>query len=224
MVRLQTLSSIYQLVSVLCVFEIVSGAWTIASFGFGETGESQLMLMFYAAFSVAALYPLTTSAHRTDHRLSRVDKHVQALSVLLMGWFLILLTATIFLFTRGHDRVLPLCFTDTFQVLSVRCTPIVIDLTLPVAIIAIRTCRIEINFRTEQEIIATQCSLPCAELLSARAPSTAIRWCRSRRHLRHRRRQSSSSLHGRWEMSRKLKRVGDTGYFLIIRSPNYGLR
>ncbi|KAJ7935753.1 hypothetical protein B0H13DRAFT_1947123 [Mycena leptocephala] len=150
MVRSQTLSSIYQLVSLLCVFEIVSGAWTIASFGFGETGESQLMLMFYAAFSVVALYPLTTSVHRTDHRLSRVDKHVQALSVLLMGWFLILLTATIFLFTRGHDRVLPLCFTDTFQVLSVRCTSIVIDLTLPVAIIAIlfsAVCRIALRAR-----------------------------------------------------------------------------
>ncbi|KAJ6461920.1 hypothetical protein C8R47DRAFT_1327335 [Mycena vitilis] len=130
-----SLSALYRIVSTLCLIQIVSGIVTMRSFGWNETGESQLMLIFYALFVIVSLHQLSASTRHNGHRLSRVDKHIQSLTTLLMGGVLILLTATIFLFTRGSETVFPPCVAERFM--SRRCAPIVIDLALPAVTVGI---------------------------------------------------------------------------------------
>ncbi|KAK7033723.1 hypothetical protein R3P38DRAFT_2914484 [Favolaschia claudopus] len=161
----RSLSSRYHFVSILCSVQIVCGVLTMRSFGFQETGESQLMLIFYAFFNIILLHRLTRSTRRADHQLSRVDKHIHMLSVLSLSGFLILFIAIIFLFTRGHEVITP-CF-DLSRLYHARtqckCAPLLIDLTLPVLIVGILFCaipQIALRARTQHGEAMVQVPIP----------------------------------------------------------------
>ncbi|KAJ6529831.1 hypothetical protein B0H19DRAFT_1193340 [Mycena capillaripes] len=165
------LSTLYRVIFILCLLQIVSGIWTMHSFGFEETGQSSSSssmqfhespfwsrgiaahvddfrtiywrgdvspVCFHSSLPPQGLllihFASAQSTRRTNHRFSRIDKHIQMLTTLLMAGFLILLTATIFLFTRGHEVLAP-CVADMFT--GSTCGPIIVDLALPVIILVI---------------------------------------------------------------------------------------
>ncbi|KAJ7464090.1 hypothetical protein FB451DRAFT_1264635 [Mycena latifolia] len=90
-----SLTGLYRLICILCLAQIICSAWTMRTFGFTETGwgsgESQLMLMLGAALTIPLIYRLAVHTRRTDHRLSRVDKHIEGLGMLLCFWIFDLL-------------------------------------------------------------------------------------------------------------------------------------
>ncbi|KAJ7464095.1 hypothetical protein FB451DRAFT_1264642 [Mycena latifolia] len=133
-----SLTGLYRLICILCLAQIICSAWTMRTFGFTETGwgsgESQLMLMLGAAFTIPLVYRLAVHMRRTDQRFSRVDKHIEGLGMLLCFWILDFVAAGVFLFTRAGTTVLSPCFSDWFM--TARCAPLAVGIALPLAVCA----------------------------------------------------------------------------------------
>ncbi|KAJ7831751.1 hypothetical protein B0H13DRAFT_2113176 [Mycena leptocephala] len=73
-----SLSSLYWLVSILCVLQAASSVLTIRIFGWPDTGP-QFFLLAHAVPTFAVMQYLIPSTRRIDHRLSLVNNHVEPL-------------------------------------------------------------------------------------------------------------------------------------------------
>ncbi|KAJ7464864.1 hypothetical protein B0H11DRAFT_2269093 [Mycena galericulata] len=130
-----SLAGLYQFVSLICLVQICSGIWTVYSFGLAATGISQFMEMLYMAVSIPMVHILAKYTRNDGHRFSRVDNHIRGLALLMVIWVGATCIAVVFLLAFGTETVLFPCARDMFM--SSRCAPIVLDITLPIANIAI---------------------------------------------------------------------------------------
>ncbi|KAJ7182297.1 hypothetical protein C8R43DRAFT_966695 [Mycena crocata] len=140
-----SLSKVYRLVLFLCLLQIGSAVCTMLIFGLTATAISQLMLVLPALFTLPATYQLcvvhfiSTSIHhitvfawvgrlkatrQIDHKLSRVDKHVHGLVILL-----VVIAASSLPAIGLLDTQLTFCAFERF--LDFRCVPIMLDIVLP---------------------------------------------------------------------------------------------
>ncbi|KAF7360070.1 hypothetical protein MVEN_00735100 [Mycena venus] len=143
-----SLSSLYCLVSILCVLQILSSILTMSNFEFGETCKSPFSLQLdlistqvpsqffhicYAGYALGAMQYLIPATRRTDHPRSNVNDHISSLASVVLAGFLAYLVASMLIF--APDNVIPPCVANRFM--SVQCAPLMLDLTVPVAIVAI---------------------------------------------------------------------------------------
>ncbi|KAJ7739247.1 hypothetical protein DFH07DRAFT_840302 [Mycena maculata] len=130
-----SLASLYRLVLVLCLLQIVSGICTIRVFGLTLTGGSHFVQMLFVALSIPMLYYLTKCSRRTDRWLSRVDHHILVLACLITNWGMATLITLFFQSTIDFTVIISPCANEMFMI--ARCAPVVLNTALPIASISI---------------------------------------------------------------------------------------
>ncbi|KAJ6483669.1 hypothetical protein DFH09DRAFT_1378307 [Mycena vulgaris] len=133
-------STVYPLVCVLCLLEIVFDAWKIVALGVTERAELVILSLYAAWTNLNIMVYILKLDTRRREGLSRVDNHIRHLTFLLTSWVFATLDAAVFLFIRDPVTV-RFCVAERF--ISPRCSIFLAAVALLlIAIIVILSYRI----------------------------------------------------------------------------------
>ncbi|KAJ7249772.1 hypothetical protein B0H12DRAFT_1234598 [Mycena haematopus] len=135
----RSLGDLYNLVCVISLAQILLGVWTMYSFGYKETVQSQLILVVAGLYMLPLMYILKRYQHHADHYLSRVYNHVKFLAYMLVLTLFFDIVSGFFFFVGPSKTVLASCGADNWLP-SLRCSPPVLVIILPLVNCAIFLC------------------------------------------------------------------------------------
>ncbi|KAF7332939.1 hypothetical protein MVEN_02399800 [Mycena venus] len=108
----RSLASLYNLVCGLSLLQIALGGWMFYNFGFEEAGgKSQVSLILAGLYTLLLFFLLRIFQRRPEHKMSRVEGHMQVLAFAGCFHFFADVIVLVGLFPRGPTTELPPCVT-----------------------------------------------------------------------------------------------------------------